>query len=79
MGQGVVHVLRTHLVQGAVPDGVLFGEQVRQELHRGEESSEDEAESKCTDFPALADTLSADLTAIVFILITFFTGIYGCL
>lgn len=43
MGQGVVHVLRIHLVQGAIPDGVLFGEQVRQELHRGGESSEDEA------------------------------------
>lgn len=40
MGQGVVHILGTHLVQGGIPDGVLFGEQVCQELHRGEESDE---------------------------------------
>ena len=34
MGQGVVHVIRTHLVQGGIPDSVLFREQVCQELRR---------------------------------------------
>lgn len=33
MGQGVVHILGTHLIQGGIPDGVLFGKQVCQELH----------------------------------------------
>ena len=50
MGQGVVHIVRTHLVQGGVPDGVLFREQVRQELYRREESSENGAEVACMDF-----------------------------
>jgi len=36
VGQGVVHILRTYLVQRRIPDGVLFGEQVREELHRTE-------------------------------------------
>lgn len=50
VGQGVVHVVRTHLVQGGIPDGVLFGEQVCKVLYRREESSENEAEFKCVDF-----------------------------
>lgn len=36
MGQGVVHIVRTHLVQGGIPDSVLFREQVCQELRRRE-------------------------------------------
>lgn len=32
MGQRVVHVVVTDLVQGRVPDSVLLGEQVGQEL-----------------------------------------------
>lgn len=42
MGQGVVHVVRTHTVQGGIPDGVLFGEQVCQELCRREESDDNQ-------------------------------------
>lgn len=36
MREGIVHILRTHLVQGGIPDGVLFGEQVCEELHKRE-------------------------------------------
>lgn len=32
VGQWIVHVLRAHLVQGRIPDGVLFREHVCQEL-----------------------------------------------
>lgn len=46
VGQGVIHIVWTHLVQGGIPDGVLFGEQVCQELCRREESNENEAEVK---------------------------------
>lgn len=42
MGQGIAHILRAHLIQGRIPDGVLFGEQVRQELYGRAESSENE-------------------------------------
>lgn len=34
MRQWIVHVLRAHLVQGRIPDGVLFREQVCQELRK---------------------------------------------
>lgn len=43
VGQRVVHVIRTDLVQGRIPDGVFSGEQVGQELDRREESGEVEA------------------------------------
>lgn len=33
--QGVVHLFRTHFVQGRIPDGVLFGEEVCEELQSG--------------------------------------------
>lgn len=39
MGQGVAHLLRPHLVQRVIPDGVLFGEQVGKELGRQAEVS----------------------------------------
>lgn len=41
MGQRVVHVVRIHLVEGRVPDGVLLGEQVGQELREEEEERHD--------------------------------------
>lgn len=34
MGQGVVHVFRTHQVKGGVPDNILLGEEIGQELDR---------------------------------------------
>lgn len=55
MRQGVVHIIRAHLVQGWIPDVVLFRKQVCQELYRREESSVDEAEVKYVDFPRHAD------------------------
>lgn len=44
MGQRVVHVVGTHQVQGRVPDGVLLGEQVGQELEEEEEEDEEQEE-----------------------------------
>lgn len=49
MGQRVVHIVWNHLVQGGIPDSVLFGEQVCQELCRRKESSETEDEVICVD------------------------------
>lgn len=46
MGQWVVHIVGTHIVEGEIPDGVLFGEQVRQELHRRHERHDIETEYK---------------------------------
>lgn len=37
MRQRIVHILRTHVVQCGIPDGVLLGEQVCEELRRDEE------------------------------------------
>lgn len=39
VGQGVVHILRTYLVQRGIPNGVLFGEEVCEELSRREKNS----------------------------------------
>lgn len=36
--QRVVHVLRMHVVQCGIPDGVLLGEQVREELREDEKT-----------------------------------------
>lgn len=54
MGQGVVHIVWNHLVQGGIPDSVLFGEQVCQELCRRKESNETEDEVVWT-FPDLKE------------------------
>lgn len=44
MGEGVVHVLRTHHVQLRVPDAVLFGKQEGEKLLRKKQKRVNDAE-----------------------------------
>lgn len=43
MGQRIIHVLRTHLVQGRIPDGVLLGEHVGKELFKNKEIKKEDS------------------------------------
>lgn len=45
MGEGVVHVLRTHHVQLRVPDAVLFGKQEGEKLLRKKQKRVTDAEA----------------------------------
>lgn len=78
MGQRIVHLLGTHLVPGRIPDGVLLGEHVRQELEKKRTAVCKRSVSTLTvPYATLFPVHNSRVTAMV-LNIEIFSNIQGC-